>query len=144
MNFNDFKAVAIGEMSNRDTLAIARGVKDGSGIIGEGAMEVLRWMKAREAFPQMSLTDMWATDRALGGNKNGRPQLTELQRLMLDPAWMAVDDLEFLKGLWRELMPGKKVPLEKLTDIVVSYRDVDRSVLVARRNRPKSRLLKKQ
>lgn len=144
MTDDDFQRVAMTELSNRDTMALAKALRDGSGITGAGIAETLRLHRGQEVFPGMSLTEMWATDRALSGQKQGRPTDTDLQRLMRDPAWAAVGDLEHLKGLWRELRPGKQVPVEFLTDIVVRYRDVDRSAVVARRSRPKSRRISDQ
>jgi hypothetical protein len=141
---DEFQRAAMMELSSRDATALAQALRDGSGLIGAGIKELLRLHKAQEVFPGMSLMEMWATDRALAGQKQGRPTDTDLQRLMRDPAWAAVGDLEHLKGLWRELRPGKQVPVEFLTDIVVRYRDVDRSAVVARRSRPKSRRISDQ
>lgn len=143
MTNEEFETAAIMELASQDTLALMRAIQDGTGLIADGAGEIGRWMKAREAFPGMTLLQMWATDRDLSGQKRGRPTSSDLQRVMLDPAWLAVIDLERLKTLWRELRPTEQVPVEFLTDIVVSYRDVDRSAVVARRNRPKSRRITK-
>ena len=140
MTDDEFKKFALMELANQDTLALVAGIRDRSGLLGAGIKEILRLIDAQKSFPGMSLTRMWEVDRLLSDDKkSGRPSPSDLQRLMIDPAWAAVTDLEKLKRLWREVHPTKQVPLELLTDIAVTYRDVDRATVVARRSRPKTR-----
>lgn len=136
---DDFEMAANMELSRRDTQAVMDAMKDGSGLTGQGIAELIRLGKAQEAFPGMTLQEMWRTDRRLEGIENGRPKVSDIQKVMKDPSWVAVADLEHLKGFWKEMRPGQQVPLEFLTDIVARYRDIDRATLVARRSRPKSR-----
>ena len=139
MTEDEFWQIGKMELSRQDTLAMIDAFQGGDNMIAKGIKELQRWAKAQEAFPGMSLLEMWETDRALGETKEGRPELSDLKKIMCDPAWAAVADIERLKSLWRELMPGKQIPLEMLTDISTEYRDANREAVVARRNRPKTR-----
>jgi hypothetical protein len=140
MTLDEFKTLALHELANRDTEKVIEALRSGDGFIGWGASELGRLQKAREAFPTLTVPGMWKIDRELSGERaSHRPATTDYEKMMLDPAWVAVDDLEYLKGLWRSSNPKRQVPLEFLTDIVVEFRDVDRSAVAARRNKTKAK-----
>ena len=140
MTPEEFKTFALHELANRDTKKVVEALRSGDGFVGWGAGELSRWQKAREAFPALSIPEMWKFDRALSGDQAAhRPATTDYEKMMLDPAWVAVDDLGYLKSLWRSANPKRQVPLEFLTDIVVEFRNVDRRALIARRNKARAK-----
>lgn len=140
MTRGEFKSFAIHELANRDTQKVMEALRGGDGLIGWGAKELGRWHDAREAFPSLTVPEMWKIDRVLSGERAPhRPATGGYEKMMLDPAWVAVDDLEYLKGLWRASNPNRQVPLEFLTDIVVEFRNVDRSAVAARRHKAKAK-----
>lgn len=140
MSDEAFRRIAVMEMANRDTYAFIDAQRNGTGFLGALKREMKRLYEAQKSFPKMWLKDMWDTDRRLSGeNKRRRPPLTDLQKAINDPSWLALDDLDFLKELWKEERPGQQVPLDFLTEIVSDYRDVDYETLVSRRNKAKSR-----
>lgn len=137
MTPEEFKKLAYVELANNDARRLAEAIEGELGTYKDGIDELLRWGKANEAFPNMSVSDMWETDRQLSGG--GKLPKTKAQYWMSDPVWAALEDLQFLKGLWRKNAPGRQVPLDLLSEIAANHRHVSLDVVVSRRGRSKDR-----